>query len=226
MEPVQRCLIVALGPFALAACGADRPATPPPPPPASSPTAPSPPPAQATPPPPRAPAGEGVLHVTTDPAGAMVSVDGRPIGASPIEVTLPRGAHVITFALANLPFPPRAVEIAADTRVELVVPLRRAAPAAEMAAAQDEATRVGTALDRVRPALLACLRTHYAGRPGRHHWHVRVSVADGRATLEVVEPALPDPSARRCMRQRVEALDLWSVQGTYAQDHHVHYDVE
>ncbi|MCB9535547.1 MAG: PEGA domain-containing protein [Myxococcales bacterium] len=226
MRAARTLLFVALGAAPLAGCGgAERPAATTAAPPVTAPI-PDAPDAPAPPPPAPTPAGEGVLHVTTDPAGAMVSVDGRPVGASPVEVTLPAGAHVLTFALANLAFPPRPVDIAADTRVELVVPLRRAAPEAAVAAAQDEATRVATAFDGLRPALLGCLRAHFGGRPGHHHWHVRLKVADGRAALEVLEPAVPDPAVRRCMRQRVEALDLWSVQGTYAQEHHVEYVVE
>jgi hypothetical protein len=226
MIAVRLLLLVTLGSAALFGCGgADRPAAPAAALPVTAPT-----PASATersaPDAEPSPIGEGVLQVTTDPAGALVSIDGRPVGASPVEVTLPAGTHVLTFALANLRFPPRPVEIAADTRVALTVPLRRAAPEAAVAAAQDEATRVGAAFDGLRPALLGCLRARFGGRPGRHHWHVRLKVAEGRGALEVIEPVAPDPSVRRCMRQRIEALDLWSVQGTYAQEHHVEYAVE
>lgn len=35
------------------------------------------------------------LHVTTRPAGAMVSVDGKPLGASPVDADVPRGQHLI-----------------------------------------------------------------------------------------------------------------------------------
>ncbi len=223
MKAALRLYLLALGGLAGIACGgADQRVAPTPPAPASLPVTP----AEAPPATPPAPVGEAVLHVTTDPAGAMVSVDGRPVGASPIEVTLPAGPHVLTFALANLPFAPRDVDLAADTRVELVVPLRRAAPAAAVAEAEDEAARVAGLLDGLRPALLGCLRAHYRLRPGRYHWHVRVDVADGRAALEVIEPAAPEPIVRRCMRRQAAALDLWTVQGTYAQEHHVQYDVE
>ena len=58
-------------------------------------------PAIATPPPARTP-GTGQIAITTDPAGARVLLDGKPVGETPLKLeSVPAGRHVLTFVSAS-----------------------------------------------------------------------------------------------------------------------------
>jgi PEGA domain len=70
-----------------------------------------------------APAPVQSVHVATRPAGAIVSIDGRELGAAPLDAQVPRGRHLVV-ARAPLHRPvvqavvvdsPAAVELALDT---------------------------------------------------------------------------------------------------------------
>jgi PEGA domain len=67
----------------------------------------------------------GVLHLTTDPVGATVVVDGKPAGNSPVEVELHAGAHTLAITSKGFVDEERTVQIIAGQRAEETVALRR-----------------------------------------------------------------------------------------------------
>mgnify|MGYP002630216037 CR=1 FL=1 len=172
-----------------------------------------------------APPPTGFLRVETDPPGAMISLDGTPLGISPVEAPVPAGRHVLDFAFGPGRFPQRRVTVEPGERRALHVPLREQRIDPQAAAQQREATHVGAQLEALRPALLQCLRTWYGRRPGRYHWVVRVDVEDGQGSLTVLEPSTAETSIRLCMTRRVEAMDVWETFRSYTQQHDLTYDV-
>lgn len=63
------------------------------------------------------------LAIFSEPAGAAVSVDGKPRGPSPLSIELPPGAHEVELQLAGYQTSKRKVSLAADKSVELDVAL-------------------------------------------------------------------------------------------------------
>jgi hypothetical protein len=77
-------------------------------------------------PPPPAPvaANVGRLTITTQPAGAKVTVDGRPAGDTPLTIdSVKPGRHTITLAVANGATAKRTVKVDAGQTVTVDVPL-------------------------------------------------------------------------------------------------------
>jgi TonB family protein len=77
----------------------------------------------------------GTLRVTSKPPGAAVTIDGRPIGLTPMEVPgLPLGDHDVKLALKG--YEPRSEKVtltAEAAHAELSLPLARVAPTAGQA---------------------------------------------------------------------------------------------
>lgn len=69
---------------------------------------------------------EGLLRVRSTPAGALVSVDGRPAGHAPFERRFAPGSHELAFELEGFASERRTVELARGSAVELEVQLSRA----------------------------------------------------------------------------------------------------
>jgi len=68
-----------------------------------------------------APAGTQPVHVVTRPAGAIVHIDGRPVGPAPVDAQLTRGPHVVV-ARAPLHRPETAaIAVDAPATVELAL---------------------------------------------------------------------------------------------------------
>jgi hypothetical protein len=77
------------------------------------------------------PAGQSTtLAITTDPAGARVTVDGAAVGATPIEVTVEAGEHEVGIELPGYRYQHRAVTVADGERAAIDLDLV-AAPAAK-----------------------------------------------------------------------------------------------
>ena len=66
-----------------------------------------------------------VLRVTTQPAGAAITVDGRPAGTSPLELALPSGRYRIRVDLAGCEAWERLIEYDAAGDADLPVELRQ-----------------------------------------------------------------------------------------------------
>jgi TolB-like protein len=71
------------------------------------------------------PAGQypGRIAIESSPAGAAVSVDGQPRGATPVELELPAGDRDIAVSLAGYRQSRRRVKVEEDARSQLVVDL-------------------------------------------------------------------------------------------------------
>lgn len=78
------------------------------------------------PPPPRvessARAAPALLRVTTEPAGAQITVDGQPSGASPAQVRVSLGLHRLEVSLGGYLTSAQSVEVAAG-ELSVHVPL-------------------------------------------------------------------------------------------------------
>jgi hypothetical protein len=71
-----------------------------------------------------APSGVTRLTVTTEPAGAQVTIDGKPAGDTPLDLdTLSPGRHVVTVTAASGASAKRTVRVEKGKTVTLVVPL-------------------------------------------------------------------------------------------------------
>jgi hypothetical protein len=64
-------------------------------------------------------AGTGRLNITTTPAGALVSVDAAPVGATPLEHGLRAGPHVVDITLDGHAPVRRDIEVSKDKTVTL-----------------------------------------------------------------------------------------------------------
>ena len=60
----------------------------------------------------------GTLRITTEPTGAVVSVDGREVGRSPVQRTLPQGSHRVE-ARADGLYGEETVEVVAHSATDL-----------------------------------------------------------------------------------------------------------
>jgi len=99
-----------------------------------------------------APAAMQRLHVATTPAGAMISVDGKPLGRAPIDTQVTRGQHLV---VARAPLHRATVQgVLVDSAAVVEVALERDDDAARLAAgavpamaAAAEQALVGAALE-------------------------------------------------------------------------------
>jgi len=70
----------------------------------------------------------GQVSLTSTPAGASVTIDGKPVGVTPLTYTLPLGPHAISISLAEHADAARTVTVQRGETATIAVDLARAAP--------------------------------------------------------------------------------------------------
>jgi tetratricopeptide (TPR) repeat protein len=94
--------------------------------------------------------GRQMLHVTTDPPGADLSVDGAPTGLAPLDAAYPPGPHAVSAAAPGRQTSRRDVVLPADRSLEvhlLLEPGQDPAAAAPLAARPPDAPLEATRKD-------------------------------------------------------------------------------
>jgi len=116
-----------------------------------------------------APAVLGALHVESQPAGATVSVDGKPRGITPLDVPeLALGRHDVKVDLRGYSSAAQSVELAAETpRAELKLTLARVAPA--MAVVDILSTPLGATVKVDGAVVGRTPLVDFKLKPGPHH---------------------------------------------------------
>ena len=151
---------------------------------------------------------EGVLHVESEPAGAVVSVDGEPRGTTPLEVTgLGAGAHEVRVERDGYEPHVESVTIAADApRAELKLALKRVRKAPVKGFADIQSTPAGAVVTIDGTAAGLSPLAGVQLRPGDHRVEIvkqgyepfsstLVVVAGQRATLEArLKPVVAAPT--------------------------------
>ncbi|MBM4320679.1 MAG: PEGA domain-containing protein, partial [Deltaproteobacteria bacterium] len=74
------------------------------------------------------PPRDGTLELTSRPAGAAITIDGRPAGNSPVKIVLPGGAVVVLATLAGYEPESRRVEVVAGKTAKVTFALAREPP--------------------------------------------------------------------------------------------------
>ena len=119
---------------------------------------------------PKAGSGFGQLQVRTEPAGARVSIDGTPVGKTPMTIVeIVPGEHAVTLE-SDLGSVTQKVMIEAGVQASLVVPMGAAQPGRGLVrlVVGDRTTGIGTARERP-PSRHERHRPHHAGgRQARH----------------------------------------------------------
>ena len=181
-------------------------------------------PAPAAPAPAAAPA-EGTLHVTSNPPGAAVSVDGQPRGVTPIDVTgLGLGDHAVKVELKG--YQPRTENVtlsAGGARAELDLPLARVAPTTGLADILSvpfgAVVTVDGAAVGYTPLMSWKLKqgAHKVEvtKDGHEPWSGTVTVTPGKRTrldvaAEAPTPPLPSPPSRPWTRPRSTRWRRWT----------------
>jgi len=59
-----------------------------------------------------------VVHIASEPLGAVVSIDGKASGVSPLEIELPAGQHKVSYFMEGYKFPDQVVAAAAGSKAE------------------------------------------------------------------------------------------------------------
>jgi len=70
----------------------------------------------------------GQVSLSSTPAGASVTIDGKPVGVTPLTYTLPLGPHAISISLAEHADAARTVTVQRGETATIAVDLARAAP--------------------------------------------------------------------------------------------------
>jgi hypothetical protein len=72
--------------------------------------------------------GTGMVSIATLPAGALVTIDGRPLGSAPLEASLRTGRHDVTVRQEGYELWTNAIELGSGERRRLDVTLERPEP--------------------------------------------------------------------------------------------------
>jgi serine/threonine-protein kinase len=142
---------------------------------------------------PPAVAATGAVHVSSQPAGAAVSIDGQPRGVTPIDVAgLGLGSHAVKVELKG--YEPRAQDVtlsAAAPRADLTLPLSRVAPTTGLADIRSVPFGAVVTVDGAAVGYTPLLS--WKLKPGSHSVHI---AKDGHEPWEGTVAVQPGKRAR------------------------------
>jgi len=142
---------------------------------------------------PQAVAATGTVHVSSQPAGAAVSVDGQPRGVTPMDLYgLGLGSHAVKVELKG--YEPRAQDVtlsAAAPHAELTLPLSRVAPTTGLADIRSVPFGAVVTVDGAAVGYTPLLS--WKLKPGSHSVHI---AKDGHEPWEGTVAVQPGKRAR------------------------------